>query len=607
LIARHVISQRDFGLLAAGDGDVATIEMLLASQYSRRVLLIQAVHDSARRNAPGSVATLDAAYGLLADIQKEHPEIIRAALTMPDTGSWIVKCLRDGGPDRADTYRYLACVAAAAALRSGREFEADVPALNGVVPLPAVGMAYFTNADARTARITSAGRSAGISVVLAGTGERVVLPADYHIAAPGWCPAHLLRARAGGCEIAVWLDDFSPYRAPSGLESARRLTAGEAARWHSILEQAWQLLVREHPERAAAMAAWLRVLTPLHAHSSGLSDSATDIDAFGGVLLTAPQSGPSLALTLLHEFQHGKLATLQNLMALHTSGPRAHFYAPWRDDPRPLGALLHGAYAHLGVAEYWQAAARRGDCRHVIFAQEQFVYWCSAVREALDQLAASGELTAAGTRFTAGMMATLDRLQEEPLPARARQLAADRQMSDRITWRIRHLEPDPTTTDKLARAWLAGRQRPPGPRAVGITVRPGGRASIGSTRQLLARRIALFADRLGLSLPPNIRPTTADLAYARGEYVVALAGYRGELTRDPAQVGAWAGLALTLRRLEQHGKPPDGLFGGLASVAAQPEVVRAVCSRILTLCGQHPDPVALAAWLRQTGVGIRMR
>lgn len=607
MIAAHVTSERDFELLAAGDGDAATIEMLVAVQYSRRLLLIQAVLDSARRAAPGASAALRAAYQLLADVQREGEDIVRAALTMPDAGIWIAECLRGGGTRREDTYGYLACMAAAAALRSGHEFEIEVPARDGVVPLPAVGMASFSDGAARTARICSAGPPGATSVVLPGTGERVDIPADYRATAPGWRPAHLLRASAGDCGIAVWIDDFSPYRTPRGLEPARPLTPGGAARWGLALEQAWPLLVRRHPVRAAAMAAGLRALTPLRAHSRGLSDSATAVDAFGAVMLTMPQDGPGLALTLLHEFQHAKLAALENLVTLHTSGPQARCHAPWRDDPRPLGALLHGAYAHLGVAEFWRAAARRGDWRNMIFAQEQFAYWCAAVREALDQLAASGELTAAGSRFTAGMTATLDRWQAEPLLSRARQVAADRQLSDRITWRIRHLQPGTAATDALARAWLAGVERLPGPVEVSLTVRPGPRAPVGSTRQLLAQRAALFPDQPAVSWPADARPTAADLACARLQYAAALAGYRRELARDPAEPGAWAGLAVAASRIERHRQRREDASGGLAWLAGQPEVVRAVSLRVLVLGGRHPDPVALAAWLAAVGADVRMR
>lgn len=33
--------------------------------------------------------------------------------------------------------------------------------------------------------------------------------------------------------------------------------------------------------------------------------------------------------------------------------PRRRYYAPWRDHPRPAVGLLQGAYAHVGVTEFW--------------------------------------------------------------------------------------------------------------------------------------------------------------------------------------------------------------------------------------------------------------
>jgi len=57
---------------------------------------------------------------------------------------------------------------------------------------------------------------------------------------------------------------------------------------------------------------------------------------------------------MVHEFQHSKL------------------WAPWRTDPRPLGGLLQGVYAFLGVADTWRALAARpalGDLAMREFAE----------------------------------------------------------------------------------------------------------------------------------------------------------------------------------------------------------------------------------------------
>ena len=62
-----------------------------------------------------------------------------------------------------------------------------------------------------------------------------------------------------------------------------------------------------------------------------------------------------LAVTLVHEFQHIKLGGLLHLAPLHDREPTRRLYAPWRDDPRPLGGLLQGVYAFTGVTDFWRA------------------------------------------------------------------------------------------------------------------------------------------------------------------------------------------------------------------------------------------------------------
>jgi HEXXH motif-containing protein len=46
----------------------------------------------------------------------------------------------------------------------------------------------------------------------------------------------------------------------------------------------------------------------------------------------------------VHEVQHLKLAALLDIVTLTMPGEHDRYYAPWRDDPRPLSGLLQGTY-----------------------------------------------------------------------------------------------------------------------------------------------------------------------------------------------------------------------------------------------------------------------
>ncbi|MDV6287982.1 HEXXH motif-containing putative peptide modification protein [Streptomyces sp. UP1A-1] len=82
--------------------------------------------------------------------------------------------------------------------------------------------------------------------------------------------------------------------------------------------------------------------------------SASSGDSFGAMLISRPGSALALAETLVHEFQHSKLAALLHLFPLLDDDREERYYAPWRADPRHLTGLLHGAYAFTGVAGFWR-------------------------------------------------------------------------------------------------------------------------------------------------------------------------------------------------------------------------------------------------------------
>lgn len=430
MITPLTIRERDFGLLAAGVGDPGTVRALLDGQFSRRVLLILAVLELAERHSPDAARSLRAAYALLAEVQRTHPDVVRDVLTLPAAGNWASVCLRDDDTAADDVdYRFLACLAATAAIRAGHDFEIDVPVRGGTVGLPACGTATVGDERTRGAVVTSSGGRLAIT-----TAESAVrVPADPTAAAPGWRPARLLRVNSAGLELSAWLEDAGPFRVPAGLLPAEPLTARQADRWQAVLRQAWQIMVRRHPEQARAMAEGMRTLTPLRGGSAGRVSSATAMDAVGAVLLIPPRHAEDLVLTLLHEFQHAKLAALSHLVTLLTADSRPRFFAPWRADPRPLDALLQGAYAHLGVAGYWRARAVTGGHPDGT-AAEELAYCSGAVREAIDQLATSGRLTPAGRRFLDGMTVAVGRLEAGFTGGSARCRAAERLARDRDAW-----------------------------------------------------------------------------------------------------------------------------------------------------------------------------
>ncbi|MFB7127510.1 HEXXH motif-containing putative peptide modification protein [Kitasatospora sp. NPDC056273] len=232
------------------------------------------------------------------------------------------------------------------------------------------------------------GAAAGEDVPLGGLGE-------FLRPAPG--PA--LTLECDGLRWAPSLDHAGPRRVDYGRPPAGPLGSAELALWERRLAEAWEILVRRHRPHARAVAACVATVVPLRPAPGGEAVSAAARRAYGAVAASLPDDPVLLALALVHEFLHVQLGALLDLVPLHRPNGPAAYHAPWRPDPRPAGALLQGAYAHLGVADFWraEAAAGAGDLAR---ARGESVRWRTHTLSAGETLLSCGELTAAGLEFT---------------------------------------------------------------------------------------------------------------------------------------------------------------------------------------------------------------
>src|SRR5690349_23273638 len=193
---------------------------------------------------------------------------------------------------------------------------------------------------------------------------------------------------------------------------AADLTPGELARWRRGVQAAWEVLVRQHRWAADPVASGVSAIVPLTPRSDTDFVSATTQAAFGAIATSWPPDPVTLAETVVHEFQHGKLCGLMDLVPLIESGDEK-VYAPWRQDPRPAGGLLQGIYAHLGIVRFWQSQRQAGtDPDNILRAHVQFARWRVAIEGAVDSLLRTGCLTPDGVRFT-GLLRDQERALED--------------------------------------------------------------------------------------------------------------------------------------------------------------------------------------------------
>lgn len=441
MLAPHLLSKEVFLELAVGEGGRAAVEHLWTAQDSKRLLLLRGVRDLATEDAP----QVRRAYDLLADIQDAAPDVTKAVLRYPTVASWGLRTLHTLSDAQAprDSWAIssaMASLAAVAAIRAGRSETIEVPVVDGMVVLPSLGrMSISGNAPSAIVRTGDGKAEISADGVTAIVGE-----------SSSWEGVRRIRASHRGVAVEFVVDDVDPGRMPGARRTEGRLTEAELQQWTSTLQPAWEILVDRHRQVAEEAAAVVTVLTPLIGPENGTA-SATSKLAFGNIGISTPPDPHSFAVTLAHESQHAKLSGLLDLIPLTRPDDGSRYYAPWRDDPRPLGGLLQGAYAHMGIAEYWRVERAEPHPEDLLLrAHTEFARWRDGTEAAIRTLRTSGRLTAEGDLFTAEMAGVMARMCDEDVPDEAIRRARLSMGRHVAGWRDRNGEPSDVQLPSLA-------------------------------------------------------------------------------------------------------------------------------------------------------------
>ncbi|RLP95153.1 hypothetical protein EAD89_02240 [Micromonospora sp. BL4] len=540
------LSGTQFAGLAGGHGEPSALDVLRGGQLGRRRLLTVAA-----ARAYGDDPLVRRGLDLLTRAERADPAAVAEVLAHPPLTGWARAAI-----DRPADPGYLAALAAAAAARAGLAFELTLPCPDGTLLLPTIGGAVDL--------------APGTAVVSAGQGTVRIIPRD---GPARWLPARRITPTAG---VEVTIDDQDPWRRRYHHPPASRLGDTAAADLDRLTGQAWRWLRVNLPAHADGLAGLLRSLVPLRPPPSGHAVSATSRDALGAIALSVPADPKTLALLLVHELQHTKLGALLDLVPLHRPGGPARYRAPWRLDPRPVGALLQGAYAHLGVAEVWRCRRAEG-----VAAAFEFAYWREQTGRAVRQLTGAAELTDAGRTFVDGMAGTL-RGWRDPVDDEVGAAVRDIADGGAVRWGLANLRPHPDEVDRAVRAWRRDQPCPddgPPPTVVPGRAAPALATDTGPEAAVRGRLLADDADPSTLD--------SSDRAYAADDPARALDGYLRRLDDDPEDTDAWVGLALAARRT---GQPAVA-----RALATRPDLVRAVHRAL-----PDADPLALARWCLAT-------
>jgi HEXXH motif-containing protein len=585
LITTHSLPADAFTALASGAGDSAVIRHLREAQLSKHLMLLHVVAGAGEASPPSTAAAaFQAGYQLLAELQAVDPGAVAWLVRLPHIGSWAhdcLACLDEGSPPDLG---YLACAAAAAAVRLGVRFELDVPVRDGCVLLPGLGQLCLAG-EREWIRLSSDGErlraGEGIDVPCA-----ALVPDDGSPRqVPLWRGTPLVRAVADGQTWEVLLETADKHLDRFTLPMLPAMTADEVTNWRHRIQGAWELLVRHHGWTAGPIADGVPVIVPLVPR--GDLDSATSPAAFGAVATSASPSAVSMAETLVHEFQHIKLCGLMDMLPLIEPNDERS-YAPWREDPRPLGGLLQGVYAFSGISRFWNVQRHvETEPDDILRANVLYDRWRSTIELATStMLETGGFLTPAGTRFVRLLREQGRSQASEPVPDVAREIAREVALDNWLTWQLRHTALDAAVVASLADACKRGEP-------FGDQVLPDERIE-DDTRQvdsiprgrLLHMRYQDPQRYQRLSAAGLRDVGTADGLLIRGDWNAAVAAYRAEIAAQ-ARPDAWIGLALAINRLPDS--PSRQIFATRLPLLF--EVHACLADQ-----GIHRDPLEIAAW-----------
>ncbi|MEV6619723.1 HEXXH motif domain-containing protein [Amycolatopsis sp. NPDC051106] len=555
------------------------MSQLRSADRSRRLLLLRGLADRSPDDLTGPLPSAVEAWDLLERAERADQEALERVLVHPYTGSWegyTTRLIEHGLTGECPIwvhYGYFHTLAAAAAIHAGLDCTIRVPVWNDTVVLPTLGAAQLDEGGGFTTAVVRV--EAGTFTISGGRSQVIS-------GATGWSALRDFRLEAGKRVLELRLDDLDPHRGLYHPIPPDRLAEADVKAWRELLGEAWELIVKHLPEYAEVLPMGLTSIVPAPAVRFRLPSASTG-EAFGSATIATPDEPATLAAALIHEFQHIRLSALLELVPLHDDDHTERLYAPWREDPRPLGGLVQGVYAFFGVSAFWRALsrARPGDR----LAAFEFAHWRAQAWETLEVVRDDVALTEEGRRFLTNLAAVFGPWQNEPVTPEALHWTTTLAADHRAGWRLRHIRPEMATVARLVRARLAGAPCPP--------VGPEGKLDTVSDGEWPNARADLVRVRLGSDGEARLSRIWSKVPDAlEGDYRLiagrtddARTAYQADLETNPEHASALIGLSLSL--------PPGPATRALLEV---PELVRAV-HRELRRVGTAPSFDELAGWI----------
>lgn len=167
-------------------------------------------------------------------------------------------------------------------------------------------------------------------------------------------------------------------------DNAEKLQLGieDRAAFATQLEEAWAVVEGASSHAAAIVRSEVQHVVPLRMADRHTSFSLSNLP--GAIFVGAGRSRWPVAEALVHEAAHLRLNHAAEAAPLTFGSRDTVCYSPWRDDPRPVEGIVHGAYAFTLVLGFWLEALASGSPRLDVRGREFAAARCADLHVQLE-------------------------------------------------------------------------------------------------------------------------------------------------------------------------------------------------------------------------------
>ena len=116
---------------------------------------------------------------------------------------------------------------------------------------------------------------------------------------------------------------------------------------------------------ASRIISLIKWFVPTHSLNMQSHNIFTAKNLIGVLFLSEAPDYIDVIDAIIHEFHHTELYMLMETQQILQEHPGEKFYAPWRDDPRPLYGFFHGIYVHSALIDFYSQIERSDSTKRV--------------------------------------------------------------------------------------------------------------------------------------------------------------------------------------------------------------------------------------------------